>query len=92
MDGSFVATTSANIKRNVNGGIVGGIIGVAYAWHSKGSIFTHGLFGFVAGAFITGLLFPAKGKKKKDASTTLNTTKAEAEAEKEEQQEETTEE
>lgn len=60
VSGKFATVTSASIQRNVNGGIVGGVIGIAYAWHTKSSIWTHGLFGFMIGAFVTGVFFPAQ--------------------------------
>lgn len=58
--GTYATSVMDNYSRNINGGVVGGIVGLAYAWKTKSSLLGYGIFGFVAGAAIVGFILKPK--------------------------------
>ncbi len=55
VSGKAHRTQLAN-KTNIQGGMAGGAIGIAYAWYSGGSTIKLGIMGFVVGIVITAYL------------------------------------
>lgn len=58
--GTYATSIMDNYSRNINGGVIGGIVGCAYAWRTRSSLLGYGIFGFVAGAAIAGIIFKPK--------------------------------